>query len=206
MINLIYTKEDMKQLPLRAVVAFAARCAQRVEHLALVPDEHPESANCRSAVRAAVGLAEDFARGLPCTAYDSVVRNIEAVRDCARGELARELAMGAIVQAAHSAATGLHTLDIQGEPGEWRLSGRRERGILPHLADITADMTALEAFTAAVEASDAANYADGFMQGAVADFEKLKSLDLGRYPDAGHPIDPSPKGPLGPLRRTSSMG
>ena len=110
--------------------------------------------------------------------------------------------MGAVIQAAHSAAAGLHTLEIRDEPGDWRLTGPPERGILPHLADITADMTALEAFTAAVEASDAAKYADGFIQGAVADYEKLRSLDLGHYPDAGYPIDPSPKGPLGPLRRT----
>ena len=206
MINLVYTVDDMKTLPLRAVVAFAARCAQRVEHLALVPDDHPESANCRSAVHAAVGLAEDFARGAHCAGYESVVRNIEVVRHLLRGELARELAMGAIVQAAHSAATALHTLEIQGEPGEWRLSSRPDRGILPHLANVTADMTALEAFTAAVEASDAANYADGFMQGAVADFEKLKSLDLGRYPNPGSTIDPSSKGPLGPLRRTEPTG
>ena len=152
-------------------------------------------------MRAAIGLAEDFAGGLHCTAYEIVVRNIEAARSCAGGELARELAMGAVIQAAHSAVTALHTLDIQDEPGEWRLSSRPERGILPHLADLSADNTALEAFTAAVEASDAANYADGFIQGAVADFEKLKSLDLGRYPNPGHPIDPSSKGPLGPLRR-----
>ena len=118
--------------------------------------------------------------------------------------LARELAIGSIVQAAHSAATGLHTRDIADEPGDWRFSGPPDRGILPHLADVTADMTALEALTAAVEASDAANYADGFMNGAIADFEKLKSLDLGHYPDLGRAIDPSPKGPLGPLQRTES--
>jgi hypothetical protein len=205
MINLIYTFEDMKKLPLRAVVAFAARCALRVEHLALLPDDHPESASYRSAVRAAVGLAEDFARGLPCTACDAVVRNIEAARSHARGELARELAMGAVIQAAHSAVTGLHTLDIQDDPGEWRLSSRPERGILPHLADLSADNTAIEAFTAAVEASDAARYSDEFVQAAIADFEKLKSLNLGRYPDAGQPIDPSPTGPLGPLRRTERL-
>jgi hypothetical protein len=196
MTNMKYTFEDMKSLPLRAIVAFEARCAQRVEHLALVPDDHPESASCRSAVRAAIGLAEDFARGLHCTAYETVVRNIEAVRSRARGELA----IGAVVQAAHSAVTALHTLDIQDEPGEWRLSSRPERGILPHLADLSADNTALEAFTAAVEASDAVNYANEFIQGAAADFERLKSLNLGRYPDPGQPIDPSPKGPLGPLR------
>jgi hypothetical protein len=205
MIALRYTVEDMKKLPLRAVVAFAARCALRVEHLALLPDDHPESANCRSAVRAAVGLAEDFARGVPCTAHDTVVRNIEAARGCARGELAREMAMGAVVQAAHSAVTGLHTLDIQDDPGEWRLSSRTERGILPHLANLSADNTAIEAFTAAVEASDAVRYANEFIQGAVADFERLKSLNLGRYPDPGQPIDPSPNGPLGPLRQTEAV-
>ena len=33
MINTQYTTEDLKKLPLRAIVAFAARCARRVESL-----------------------------------------------------------------------------------------------------------------------------------------------------------------------------
>ena len=57
----------------------------------------------------------------------------------------------------------------------------------------------LDAFTAAVEASDATGYPDDFISGAVGDYEKLLSLNLGSYPRAGRPIDPSPRGPLGPL-------
>ena len=38
-----------------------------------------------------------------------------------------------------------------------------------------------------------------FMRGAVHDYERLLGLHLGRYPEAGQPIDPSPDGPLGPL-------
>ncbi len=61
-----YTAEDLKKLPLRAIVALAARCARRVEHLALFPDDHPGSDGCRAAVRDALQMAEDFSRGLPC--------------------------------------------------------------------------------------------------------------------------------------------
>ncbi len=42
-------------------------------------------------------------------------------------------------------------------------------------------------------------HADRFVHGAVLDFEELLKLDLGSYPEAGKPIDPSPSGPLGAL-------
>ena len=35
--------------------------------------------------------------------------------------------------------------------------------------------------------------------GAVQDYQALLKLGLGRYPEAGQPIDPSPAGPLGQL-------
>ena len=34
--------EDLEKLPLRAIVALAARCARRVESLSLLPDGHPD--------------------------------------------------------------------------------------------------------------------------------------------------------------------
>ena len=36
-----FTVEHLKALPLRAIVAFAARCARRVEPLAQLPEGHP---------------------------------------------------------------------------------------------------------------------------------------------------------------------
>ena len=58
--------EDLKKLPLRAIVALAARCARRVESLSLLPDGHPDRDRCRTAIDGAIRLAEDFARGSPC--------------------------------------------------------------------------------------------------------------------------------------------
>src|SRR5437867_1906595 len=112
-----YTAEDLKKLPLRAIVAFAARCARRVEPLALLPDDHPEKERCRSAVGDAIRLAEDFARGLPCTSLESVLGEVEASRAVAAGEVVRESAMAAVVRAAHAAASALRALDLRDEPG-----------------------------------------------------------------------------------------
>ncbi len=36
-----FSIEDLKKLPLRAMIAFAARSARRVEHLAQLPEGHP---------------------------------------------------------------------------------------------------------------------------------------------------------------------
>ena len=58
-----FTVEHLKALPLRAIVAFAARCARRVEPLAQLPEGHPQREDRRGAVEAALDMAEAFARG-----------------------------------------------------------------------------------------------------------------------------------------------
>jgi hypothetical protein len=188
-----YTLDDFKKLPLRAIVAFAARCARRVEQIAIPPDDHPEHEHkrCRSAIRDAIQLAEDFARALPCTSWESVIPAIEASRDPARRDLMREAAIGAVVHAAYAAATVLHAVALRGEPEERHLFGPPTRP-LAHLADVTAEQAALDA-------SSAVGYSDGFIKGAVGDQGRLLSLNLGSYPRVGQPIDPSTNGPLGPL-------
>jgi hypothetical protein len=201
-----YTPEDMKKLPLRAIVALSARCARRVEQQARLPDDHPESARCRTAVANAIGLAEDFAKGLPCSSLESVVREAEACRAVVEAEFVRDIAMAAAVQAAHAAATALHALELRGEPAERHLFGSASgANPFPHLADVTADLAARDAFTSAVEATAAIGHTDHFMKGAIEDYEKLLRLDLGSYPQAGNPIDPSSNGPLGPLEPEESM-
>jgi len=194
-----YTPEDLKKLPLRAIVALGARCARRVEHLAHLPDDHPESKRCRAAVGTALRIAEDFARGLPCPSLESVVREIEACRSIGEGAFVHDMAMAAVIRAAHAAATALHALDLRGEPEEAHLFGAAKPNPFPHLADITADRAAGEAFTAAVEAAGADGHTDQFLKGAIEDYEILLRLHLGSYPQAGQPIDPSSNGPLGPL-------
>ncbi len=193
-----YTLDDFKKLPLRAIVAFAARCARRVEKLATPPNDHPEHERCELAVRDAIQMADDFARALPCTSCRSVISAIEASRGAARGTLVREDAISAVVQAAHTAETALNAAALLSEPEERHLFGPPTRPF-DHLADVTAELAALDAFTAAVDASDALRYSDSFIKGAVGDFGRLLSLNLGSFPQAGQPVDPSPTGPLGPL-------
>jgi len=59
---------------------------------------------------------------------------------------------------------------------------------------VAADLAAREAFTAAVDAACAVGFADEFIKGAMQDYQALLKLGLGRSPEAGHPIDPSPWG------------
>jgi hypothetical protein len=194
-----YTTEDLKKLPLRAIVALAARCARRVEYLALLPDGHPDLERSRTAIDNAIRLGEDFARGSSCRGVESVIREVEACRAAAQGDYVRETAVAAVVRAAHAAASALDALGMRDEPAEVSVMGTRSPNPFPHLADIEADLAARDAFTAAVDAAGALGHADRFVHGAVLDFEELMKLDLGSYPEAGRPIDPSPTGPLGAL-------
>jgi hypothetical protein len=194
-----YTTEDLKKLPLRAIVALAARCARRVESLSLLPDDHPELERYRTAVDNAIRLAEDFARGSPCRAVETVIREVDACRAIAQGEYVPEAAVGAAARAAHAAAAALEALGLRDEPAEVSVMGTRQPNPFPQLAGVAADLAARDAFTAAVDAAGAAGHTDEFIKGATLDYQELLKLELGSYPEAGEPIDPSPGGPLGGL-------
>ena len=197
-----YTPEDLKKLPLRAIVALAARCARRVESLSLLPDGHEDRARCRTAIDGAIRLAEDFARGSPCRAVPSVIRDVEACRAIAQGDYVRETAVAAVVFSAHAAAAAIEGLGLRDEPAEVNLIGARLPNPFPQLANVAADLAARDAFTAAVDAAGAAGHTDTFTKGAVQDYQALLRLGLGSFPEAGNPIDPSSRGPLGPREPT----
>jgi hypothetical protein len=189
MIVTSYTPEDLKKLPLRAIVALAARCARRVEPQARLPEDHPHKDRCRKAVAEAICLAEDFAKGAPCASPDSAVREVEACRTDAEDDFVRRSAIGAAVMAAHAAAAALHALELRGEPPDTHKFGRPQANPLPQLADITADLAAREAFLAASEAVGALGHTSAFVAAAVEDYQKLLRLDLGSFPDAGKPVE-----------------
>jgi hypothetical protein len=191
--------EDLKKLPLRAIVALAARCARRVEPLSRLPDGHPDMDRCRTAVDGAIRLAEEFAKGAPCQAVPSVIREVEACRALAQGEHVRETALAAVVWASHAAAAAMEGLGLRDEPREVNELSTERPNSFAQLANVEADLAAREAFTAAVDAARAVGFADHFIKGAMQDYEALLKLELGRYPEAGNPIDPSPPGPLGHL-------
>jgi hypothetical protein len=197
-----YTPEDLKKLPLRAIVALCARIARRVERLALLPDDDPDTERCRAAVANATRLAEDFARGSPCSSPESAVREIEAWRAVVAHDFVRDSATGAIVMAAHAAAASLRALALRGETEGSQSAGAAKADPLPHLADVTADLAAQNAYMAALDAVAAEGHSDAFINAAVDDYQKLLRLELGSYPHAGRPIDPSSQGPLGPREST----
>jgi hypothetical protein len=194
-----YTPEDLKKLPLRAIVALAARFARRVETKAGLPDGHPLKERCQTAVAKAIGLSEDFAKGSLCSSFESVIREVEACRSLAAGDFACDCALGASVLAARSAASAIHSLDLRCEPEEPHPFGDAKPNPFPHLADLSADMATRDVFTAALAANGAICHIDIFINNVNADYEKLLQLDLGSYPQAGKTIDPSSNGPLGPL-------
>ena len=191
----------MKKLPLRAIVAFAARCARRVEPIALFPAGHSQQEARRLAIDNAIRLAEEIARGSASASTEPVLQALEATRAISGAGVGCECAVAAAAAAARTAATVWLVLN----PGEGDRDADRwtntpeARSYLSHLANVTADIVALDAFTAAVEAADAVAHDDAFMRGAIQDYERLLGLHLGTYPQAGQPIDPSPDGLLGPL-------
>ena len=181
-------------------MAFAARSARRVEPLAQLPEGNPQRESRREAVEAALRMAESFARGMDEPPDESVVAAIDASRDVG-GELACAAAASAIAQAAHAAASawhaGPHVAEESRAPGKPTIEAGRFLGALTH---VTADLAAMNAFTAAAEAFVSVGYRnEHFVDSALKDYHALVGLELGRYPEPGAPVDPSPGGPLGPL-------
>ena len=194
-----YTPEDLKKLPLRAIVALSARCARRVEHLVRLPGAQPMRERCRVATANAIRLAEDFANGSPCSSAENVVREIEECRAISNCDFTGDSALATVVMAARAAANGLHARELCGECAQAHSVGSSKPDPIGHLADVTADLAARAAFTAAFEAVAAIGHSDSFITAAIDDYEKLLRLELGKYPEAGEPVDPSSKGPLGSL-------
>ena len=116
--------------------------------------------------------------------------------------LGAEAAAAAVSEAAHAAASAWHLAESHGteqdEPPEIKTAeAKKFRG---GLSLATADLAARNAFAAAVEAYQAVGLNnEDFAAAALRDYDTLLRLKLGRYPEAGAPIDPSPGGPLGPL-------
>ncbi len=194
-----FTLEQLKVLPLRAIVAFAARCARRVEPLAQLPEGNAQRESRREAVEAALRMAESFARDTDAPPDESVIAAIDASRE-AGGEPANEAAASAIAQTAHAAASAWNTRAQAEEgrtPGKHTIEAGRSLGALTH---VTADLAAMNAYTAAAAAFLSVGYSnEDFVDSALKDYDTLVRLKLGRYPELGAPVDPSPGGPLGPL-------
>jgi hypothetical protein len=164
-------RERLAQLPRRAVVAFAARCARRVQ-----PLTHALPQQGRDAIDRAIASAEAFAKD------DS--RAADAAEAAARAARADEAARAAhlAARAAHLAATAaLATTDAD---------------VLAAAAEAAARAATVEA--AADAEADDNDWADAWAA-ASSDLDRLIASNLGKPDTLGATIDPSESGPLGPL-------
>jgi hypothetical protein len=181
----IPSKEELKQIPLRALVAYAARCARRLH---LLFDARIVDPEYRANVEQPIQIAERFARGdvgsgdaawqSAMAAGDAAVAAAKAIGD---GDL--EAVANASLEAAKTAMAALEA-DLAGKTEHSGYADAIERVVA--LGSAEAAWAAVAVWATAVAA-------------AWADYEKLLNLDLGAFPELGQPIDPSESGQLGPL-------
>ncbi|MBV8678215.1 MAG: hypothetical protein JO355_13720 [Planctomycetaceae bacterium] len=187
--------EQLTELPLRAIVAFAVRCARRVQPLGHVLTEYRQIE-----VDDAIASAEGFARG------GKAVRAAGAAARAANAARAAARAVDAARAAAAKAAADSEWVDADAAE-----AAAAWANAAVHAADAAAcaaraanaaraaDVAAADA-AAADAAEDTARAAwDTGRAAARGDLQRLRALKLGRPRTLGQPIDPAEGGPLGPL-------
>jgi len=192
--------EQLTELPLRAIVAFAVRCARRVQPLGHVLTEYRQIE-----VDDAIASAEGFARGGKAVrAAGAAARAANAARaaaravDAARAAAAKAAADSEWVDADDAAAAAawanaaVHAADAAACAARAANAAR------------AADVAAADAAAAAEAAEDTARAAWDTGRAAAraaarGDLQRLRALKLGRPGTLGQPIDPAEGGPLGPL-------
>jgi hypothetical protein len=180
------TLQDLGQLSLRAAVAFAARCARRVQPRFSPPAEFPHRGQAFEVVEAAIRLAEEYAAA---TAGDFRTAPTSAQLAFNLGEATypyQQLAPYAAYHAARAVSKAF--------PAGERAS--------PEVA--TEVLAAAYGASRVVVAGGTGTLLDGATRRLVheallADFEVLLRVAAGGFGDMGDPIDPSEAGPLGAL-------
>jgi len=173
------SQEDLKKLPLGAIVAYAARYARRVQPRFGSAAGGGDLSKHTAAVDAAIAVAEKYCQTqqVSVPAYDAA----HAAQDAAADEASRDAARAA--SAAARAAS--YAFDIP------------KSAVYDH--PIYASRVAAEAAAGALAAARAAADPAAARAAARADFARLLELNSGAYPAVGTPLDPAEHGPLGPL-------
>ncbi|HEY2249599.1 MAG TPA: hypothetical protein VGH74_01015, partial [Planctomycetaceae bacterium] len=174
---------DFKQLPLLALLAFAARCARRVSPLFRLDPGHPDAVACQQAIETAIRLTEELAAGNDvdfselADAEEGTVRAVVAASEM-RVPDERSAYAANSAYAAVSAAKAV----FEASTGE-RIEEEADR-----------------AAEAAAIARDSAVSADERVQRASRlDFEMLQRMFLGKFPDIGEAVEARESGILGAL-------
>lgn len=172
------TKDDLSKIPLRAMVAWAARCARRVQPLYHVDGLSAKKEHKHvSAIDQVIGAAEAFANSVDDKTFEGTraYNILDAGRD-ARDAAGHGVAAWVATSALNAARSAVYA--AQGPTGA-----------------IVID--AEDAFDCAIKAAE--SNSSEVSEAASADFQKLLAAKLGDFPELGQPVDPSASGALGPL-------
>ena len=207
-------RDDLKRLALRAVLAYAARCARRAQ-----PRPSSFRGDHAKIVEQAILTAERFALGDPRDAERAKSLSgeartmVESLED-ARESTLRVTAARAASSAASAAAACLVILPLLEDAekaGLGEYTGPAKTAIRGDLSEMVTEMVwdaAVYARTAAIakvsrseDLDDPAASAAGTenVVKAQADFTRLLALESAQSSYLGEPVDPSPQGPRGDL-------
>jgi hypothetical protein len=181
------TLRDLGDLSMRATVAFAARCARRVRPpLDELPADFPNHDQALGTVDAAIEAAENYARAQMGRQADT-----EALAQAAMNVAEATYPYGRLgaFAAAHAAKAAAEAL---------RGGERASTEVVMEVVAFAygANRVALTGGTGGRLDEET----DQLVRAAIfADYEKLRGLCAGTLYDMGDPVDPSEKGPLGPL-------
>ncbi len=184
-------EELLPRLPLRAIVAVAARSARRVQSLIQFPDEERKRQQHQHAVVAALEAAEAFCLDRALDAMWSpgdeagrpkVVADANAAYSAAKSDAA-----------GRAASSAFQTVMAAWEANRGNADSVMERGV-------RAVAFAFDAAETTPTTTTEKREARSIVVSAVnRDIQKLLGLDGGRFPQLGDPVDPSEKGSLGRL-------
>src|SRR5579872_6496795 len=168
----VESTNELKQLPLFALLAFAARCARRVSGLFRLDAEHPDAALCEQAIETAIRLTEALAAGndVDCVelsdAEEGTVRAVVAASEMLPPD---ERAAYAANSAYAALCAAKAALEAQGDDAGEEIADR-----IAEAAEIARD--------SAVSADERVERASHL------DWEMLHRMFLGNFPDFGDPI------------------
>lgn len=186
----VQSPNALNELPLRAQLAFATRCARRVINLFRLQTNHPDLALCCKSLGTAMRLAESFAAGDEVDADELATAEYGALRAVTASSEMRPpneraaYAANTVYAVLCAVKAAIEIQSCESPAAE---------------ADRVAEATMI--------ARDAAIAADDSVaRSARLDWELLDRMCLGRFPDFGEPVDPGETGVLGPLFQDLSRG
>ena len=186
-------RNEIRKLPLRAIIALGTRCVRRVQPFYRLANDDPFAPRLVQTVELVLAAGEQFAAGGVVTSEvaEQLVEQAKwANRQlCLDGKLVTYSAVG--IAGAILAATSSRPEEVEEEvTGAVRAS---------------ADSVPLTPETAAREFDKAMlgyirdRGSDVMHAAARADYDHLVALNLGQFPELGGEIDPTALGPLGPF-------